>query len=201
MAATQLPCRRRKNITMIELPLDVIFSNILPRLPAKSVLKYLSVSKQWYSFLKSPNFVNMHLNYVINDDHQNHHKLLVLYKYGIYSFNNRDCETHKPGVPRRRPLPFEVSSRDVKMKSSCNGLVLIALEEKKSGNRDLILWNPLTGDYKTLSKIECYNAKFELYYNSSKKDYRILLLTFRKDVCIYSLKSDSWRRINSEDAF
>nr|GEW64652.1 hypothetical protein [Tanacetum cinerariifolium] len=104
-------------------------------------------------------------------------------------------------MPRRCPLPFEISSRDLEMKSSCNGLVLIALEEKKSGNRDLILWNPLTGDYKTLSKIECSNAKFELYYNSSKKDYKILLLTLRKDVCIYSLKSDSWRRVNSEDAF
>nr|GEW17883.1 reverse transcriptase domain-containing protein [Tanacetum cinerariifolium] len=48
MAATQPPCRRRNNITMTKLPLDVIFSNILTRLPARSVLKYLSVSKQWH---------------------------------------------------------------------------------------------------------------------------------------------------------
>ncbi|GKB24385.1 putative F-box domain-containing protein [Tanacetum coccineum] len=201
MAATQPRRRRCKNITTTELPVDVIFNNILPRLPARYVMKYLCVSKEWYSFLKSPMFANMHLNHATNDDHQNHHKLLVLYKKGSkrgskkgrLSYSNRDCETQKPGMRRRRPLPFGYSSGDISIISSCNGLVLVAIRNIYNAVlSDLIIWNPLTNDYKTLSKtnlrIVYYNTRFELYYISSEQDYRVLLITVENAEPLWSME-------------
>ncbi|GJT04468.1 hypothetical protein Tco_0838930 [Tanacetum coccineum] len=48
MAATPTRRRRRKNITTTELPVDVIFNNILPRLPAR----YSHRSKRLYIRIK-----------------------------------------------------------------------------------------------------------------------------------------------------
>lgn len=79
--------------------------------------------------------------------------------------------------------------------------------ENDGENINLILWNPWTGEYKILSKassthdIECYNGNgglFGLYYSSSNKDYKILHLTNHSNTYIYSLKSDSWRKIQSK---
>ena len=43
---------------------------------------------------------------------------------------------------------------------------------------------------------------FEMYYNSSEQDYRLLRISYRHNVYIYSLKSDTWRRIiKLKDAF
>lgn len=73
---------------------------------------------------------------------------------------------------------------------------------------DLILWNPVRGDYKTLSKSgsheECYDyngGPFGLYYSSSDDDYKLLRVTLYTDVYIYSLKSDSWRKVELEEDF
>lgn len=68
----------------------------------------------------------------------------------------------------------------------------------------LVLWNPLTGEFKTFSMdnypIECYRMKGRavgLYYSSCDDDYRLLRVTESCNVYIYSLKSDSWRKVES----
>ncbi|KAI3712277.1 hypothetical protein L1987_70828 [Smallanthus sonchifolius] len=65
---------------------------------------------------------------------------------------------------------------------------------------DLILWNPSTCEYRTLSKgnhHHCYRIwpkrAFSLYYSSCDDDYKLLRVTH--DVYIYSLRSDSWRTV------
>ncbi|KAK1430268.1 hypothetical protein QVD17_12897 [Tagetes erecta] len=72
---------------------------------------------------------------------------------------------------------------------------------------DLILWNPLTSEYKTLSKTnshrECYMKSpynvSKMYYTSSEDDYKILYVAKSCNVYTYSLKSDSWRKIESTE--
>ncbi|GKA09091.1 F-box/kelch-repeat protein-like protein [Tanacetum coccineum] len=198
---------RRKNVAITELPHDV-FYNILLRLPVRSLIYCLCVSKQWHSIIKSPMFANMHLKRITHGDHQNHHKLLVLHRNIPCTFSTFDCETLDLGPCR--PVPFEVTNGNIRIKSSCNGLVLVTLKKDVSDTMfsDLILWNPLTGDYKTLSKPKYYKELydklgnvFEMYYNSSEEDYRLLRITYRHNVYIYSLKSDTWRRIKLKDAF
>ena len=69
---------------------------------------------------------------------------------------------------------------------------------------DIILWSPLKGDYKRLSKDDCLVDDFTvpvivygLYYSVSDNDYKLLRVTLSNDAYIYSLKSDSWRKIES----
>ncbi|GKC25362.1 F-box/kelch-repeat protein-like protein [Tanacetum coccineum] len=207
MVETNHLCRRRKNVTVTELPYDV-FCSILLWLPVRSLICCLRVSKQWHSIIKSPMFANMHLKRITHGDHQNNHKLLMLYRNIPCTFSIFDCETLEVGPCR--PVPFEVVKGNICIKSSCNGLVLVTLAKDVNDKMlsDIILWNPLTGDYKTLTTKPKYYKEFysrgnvfEMYYNSSEEDYRILRITYSSNVYIYSLKSDTWRRIKLKDAF
>ena len=42
-----------------------LITKILSRLPVKSLVRLLSVTKQWYSFIKDPDFVKLHLKHSI----------------------------------------------------------------------------------------------------------------------------------------
>ncbi|KAI3524502.1 hypothetical protein L1887_03160 [Cichorium endivia] len=70
----------------------------------------------------------------------------------------------------------------------------------------LVLWNPVTGDYKRLSKSNSYKECYEvtgraygLYYSNSDDDYKLLIVTHDHYACIYSLKSNSWRKLDSKE--
>ncbi|CAI9295658.1 unnamed protein product [Lactuca saligna] len=207
----------RDNITE-ELPPDIVLFHILPRLPVKSVLRFRSVSKQWQSFLTGPAFEEMHRRHV------NTEKMVFLYATTTYKFSSIDCERPKEGFSGDRPLPFKVGPcQIVRILTSAHGLVCIGIANVRGRGRprphidtikysdskysDLILWNPATGDHKTLSEPfatfhqDCYSiweSLFGLYYSSCDDDYRLLRVTRRLNVYIYSLKSDSWRKVESD---
>ncbi|XP_024961208.1 F-box/kelch-repeat protein At3g06240-like [Cynara cardunculus var. scolymus] len=187
------------------LPDDILLFQILPRLPARSIGRSMCVCKQWHSFLTTPVFTKMHLHHVNN---QNHHKLLVVSttnpcKY----FQTIDCETPELGLSAIRSLPFEANSKEMLVISSLNGLVCVSIDSLLHGSlrySDIILWNPLTGDYKMLSKDNSNGKNFRiaakgygLYYSSCDDDHRLLRVTQSGDAYIYSLKSDSWRKVES----
>ncbi|KAL7599833.1 hypothetical protein Lser_V15G23662 [Lactuca serriola] len=110
-----------------ELPSEILFSHILPRLPAKYVSRFKCVSKQWNSFLKTPYFSKIHLHHVTND----HHKFLFFSSsINPKVFHNLDCETpDQDGLPVSRSLPFEVGSGVMLFITSFNGLVCVGINE------------------------------------------------------------------------
>ncbi|GJS49373.1 hypothetical protein Tco_0599494 [Tanacetum coccineum] len=123
----------------------------------------------------------MHLNRVTNDDHQNHQKFLKISSEGPSEFCTIDCETLEVGASR--PFPFKVRGR-VRVKSSCNGLVCLFLKNDDIV-WDLLLWNPLTNDYKILAKTDInkkllylWGTVFELYYNSCEADSKLIATPF-----------------------
>lgn len=191
-----------------ELPSEILFSHILPRLPAKYVSRFKCVSKQWNSFLRTPYFSKIHLNHVTNDHHQNHHKFLFFSSsINPKVFHNLDCEApDQDGLPVSRSLPFEVGSTVMMFITSFNGLVCVGINEGNNSYEysNMIIWNPCTGDYKTLfkpnSREECYEVRVKasgLYYSASDDDYRLLRVTTSLNVYIYLLQSDSWRMLDS----
>ncbi|KAI3814699.1 hypothetical protein L1987_14343 [Smallanthus sonchifolius] len=124
-------------------------------------------------------------------------------------FFSIDCDAPDEGFSTLT-LPFKASDPDnVSILASCNGMICIGMQKRISyvdEYADLILWNPLTSEYKTLSKTnsnrECYEKScscdgFRMYYSSSEDDYRLLRVTKSCNAYIYSLKSDSWRKIES----
>ncbi|GJR73246.1 F-box/kelch-repeat protein-like protein [Tanacetum coccineum] len=134
-----------------EFPQDILFFHILPRLPGNSVLRFKRVSKQWNSFLSTPLFKNMHLQYIPNEDHHTPHKLLILSETRPFKFRTIDCEAPEDGLTTSRILPFKVTDDDenVCALTSFRGLVCVGISSRfLMEYSNLILWNPLTGDHK-----------------------------------------------------
>ncbi|KAJ9539723.1 hypothetical protein OSB04_026229 [Centaurea solstitialis] len=178
------------------LPQDILLIHILPRLPGKSVHRFMCVCKKWWSFLTTPTFAEMH--------HQHRHKLLIaLSTTTPCKFSTIDLEAPQDGLTVGRPLPFEASHENLWIIESLHGLVCLCMNNKCNGREysDIILWNPLTGEYKITSRPnyeECFvttSLLFGFYYIYN--DYRLLLVTKDHNVYIYSLKSDSWRKVET----
>ncbi|KAJ9554901.1 hypothetical protein OSB04_009515 [Centaurea solstitialis] len=184
---------------------EIVLFHILPKLPAKSLLRSKCVCKQWRSFLTSPLFAKIHLHHVTAVDRHRHLKLLYLHVQPC-AFRTIDCEARSISKYRRYPFPGSATVTA----STVNGLVCMGIEQwtGKRRNRDefsdmMVLWNPLTGEYKTLSTPIDTNRysknalAFELYYTCSDDDYKILSITTDRNVYVYSLRSDSWRKLES----
>ncbi|XP_071717698.1 F-box only protein 8-like [Rutidosis leptorrhynchoides] len=186
--------------TTSEIPIEVLFSEILSRLPVKSVLRFRCVSKQWYSLLSSQSFKNKHLDRITVDVQQNPNMFLQI--------SGRDCQVHEDDasglITHTRPLPF-ISKYDksVVILASFHGLVCagVLLDPRHYLYSDLYLWNPLTDEFKRLPKTHYHsytdlNPRCGLYYSSSDNDYKLLCVNPIDDrVYSYSLKNDSWRNM------
>ncbi|GJR83241.1 putative F-box domain-containing protein [Tanacetum coccineum] len=183
------------------IPDEILRFRILPRLPGIYVYRFKCVSKQWQLTLTSEKFKKLH-----TDEHQKHHKLVVISRTEDCTFNTIDCEAPHNGLTPSRPIPFNANPRDIEILTSFHGLVCVGIVGPECDDiyTDLILWNPLTAEYKTLSRAnshrDCYKTvgkAFGLYYTSFDKDYKLVCVTDPGDVYIYSLKSDSWRKVDS----
>ncbi|KAL7610579.1 hypothetical protein Lser_V15G13791 [Lactuca serriola] len=206
--------RPPRNTITRYLPQEILFFQILPRLPVKALPNVMCVCKKWYLFLNSGAFATTYHHHVTtNDDHENHHKQFILTNTDRPRFHSIDCETPEDGLTAGRRLPLAFSFNDkMVILTSLHGLLCVGTGKFQYSDEctGLILWNPLTGDCKGLSNKgchdkECYTAYdhgiFGLYYISSLDDYRLLRVTYYPSIYIYiySLKSDSWRKVESTE--
>lgn len=171
---------------------------ILTRLPAKSICRFKCVSKQWHLFPTTPMFKTMHFRHI------NPNKLLLLSTTTPRTYRTIDCEAPEDGLTAIRSLPLDATNMSIE--TLLHGLVCVGLKKCRYDFEysDLVLWNPLTDEYKILSKgnshKEYYNVSgraFGLYYSSSDDNYKLLRVTHERDIYIYSLKSDSWRKVEA----
>ncbi|GKC63701.1 F-box/kelch-repeat protein-like protein, partial [Tanacetum coccineum] len=191
-----------------EVPTGILLFNILPRLPARAVLRFKCVSKQWYSFLKTKMFFDMHTYHATTTN--DHNNLLVFSnETSKAKFSTIDCEGDDD-FASWRTVPFKVNRKQMSILTSVHGLVGVGIKHPRVYENfieyysNLVLWNPFTREFKALSKTgaraECYaqNGRvMALYYSHSDDDYRLLNVTNFCNVYIYSLKSDSWRKVES----
>ncbi|PHU21759.1 hypothetical protein BC332_06866 [Capsicum chinense] len=126
---------------MANLPEELI-TEILLKLPIKSLLKFRSVCKSWLELISSPEFVKNHLLLSTTNKDYNHHGILLKFasknEHGVKDCSLRDVLYHPetgalvdldyPGK-NRHDHPFLVGS--------VNGLVCLAF-----GLYDLFIWNP-----------------------------------------------------------
>ncbi|XP_059284952.1 F-box/kelch-repeat protein At3g23880-like [Lycium ferocissimum] len=180
---------------------------LLIELPVKSLLRFRSVSKSWLALICSPKFIKSHMSLSAknNMDYTNHRVMLWIPQP---EFNIKDCSLksllYDESIIEESDLdyPMKRSSIYVFIEGSINGLICLV-----NGEKENFLWNPSIRKYKKLPDFEINSRKSEgfvygLGYDEIYDDYKVVRMFTMIDrhdtqeVDIYSLKNDSWRRID-----
>ncbi|KAK1415139.1 hypothetical protein QVD17_30911 [Tagetes erecta] len=135
---------KKKRELKVSLPLSLIESEILPRLPAKSIGVCRRVCKQCKSFLSSPTFCRMHLSYHATID-----------DYKLLLFDGVTLGT----LPLSGTIPCNLPDLSLKLGPKRGLPVSFHFSIEK---------NPLTGAYRKLSSID--RDDYDLHYFHSSSD-------------------------------
>ncbi|KAJ0617143.1 putative galactose oxidase/kelch, beta-propeller, F-box associated interaction [Helianthus annuus] len=156
---------------------DVV-EQILIAFDVKDLLRYKAACKSWYSLIKSPWFINLHLNRNYQRDRDNN-------RLAYRRITSRDSG-------------FQNHHRVV---GSFNGLVCVISRAARYGS-DVLVGNPLTGEVRQLTPPPSDGAAelcWGFGYDSRTDDYKVILGSHEDDdhTCfqVFSLKSNTWRVI------
>lgn len=198
------------SIMTSNLPIDALVQ-ILLSLPVRALLRFQSVCKSWYNFLKSPNFIKSHVALqisrpaytIIADNRANHHRfwpdLFLLHLHPV------TCNIEQHIINHQLPLPFAIDDANnyTNFEFCYNGLICLMKDIYTS--RVVILWNPATRRYKCINiPSECSRYTYlRLGYNQQIGDYKILKVPFdrwrndesSKMAWVYTLSSGSWKTV------
>nr|XP_016468097.1 PREDICTED: F-box/kelch-repeat protein At3g06240-like [Nicotiana tabacum]XP_018623139.2 F-box/kelch-repeat protein At3g06240-like isoform X1 [Nicotiana tomentosiformis] len=196
------------SLTIPILPAELV-TEILSRLPVKSLLRFKCVSELWLALICSPEFVKTHLSLSANNKDYSRHKVMM---YHVPKYSFKDCslmslfnESVTEAFDLNFPMKFNGLDRNKKKKypvwimGSVNGLIYLVNED------DMFLWNPSTRKYKklpdprlTLRYIFLRMCGFG--YDELHDDYKVVIFinnSSHDEVKIYSLKSDSWKNVDA----
>ncbi|XP_030934675.1 F-box/kelch-repeat protein At3g23880-like isoform X1 [Quercus lobata] len=186
--------RRR---TKHDLPEEIVLE-ILARLPVKSLLRFRCVCKTWYSYITSPNFISTHLLCYNNHDGG---YVIHIHSQICTLASDRTFET----ISEVR-FPFTFQSKYSDLVGSCNGILCIT-DFVTSKSKDVYLWNPSIRKFKRLpltclNQTQVLNAAHGFGYDSLNNDYKVVRISWNRtkwipppEVEVYSLSSDSWKRV------
>nr|XP_043626009.1 F-box/kelch-repeat protein At3g06240-like [Erigeron canadensis] len=204
---------------MMMIESEDMITEILSRLPSKSVGRFRCVSKGWLSLLTQPEFIKTHHR----KNRTNHHMFIEAdkstHRYVLYS-HSFVSEDHLPLyiINPTNKLPFEFIH--VQFRGSCDGLVLVSQLCYIHAYRDFMLLNPTTresmqlpqcGYYpRNIGELRCVTNGFG--YDSVADDYKVVTLAYfghihddyRNQVIqtvVYSLRSNTWRHLSIDIPF
>ncbi|XP_075477690.1 F-box/kelch-repeat protein At3g06240-like [Primulina tabacum] len=195
--------------TMADLPEDLLIQ-ILLKLPVESLVRFRCVSKHWCNLIRSPEFINMHL------DHEKRDETIL-----IKRFHKGAAETSLPLHANELLDPFlqnlEIPGLDFVvvdniMQSSCNGLICISPDHK-----NYYVFNPALHELKQIPArpfdpsvaSKPFIGKVGFGFDPTTNHYKVVSLAkFEDDKIniplrcfqprIYNLSTDSWREIDDE---
>ncbi|KAL6204756.1 hypothetical protein ACLB2K_022023 [Fragaria x ananassa] len=194
---------------------DEIISEILARLPVKSVVRFRCVSKWWSALISDPYFTKKHLSYSKEGITENTSRLL----YSLYPPQSLDYEAlkdlkdHSDCSFANRVLDFPVRKLPryhflCSIVGCCDGLVCIIVEEEEDGGY-FMLWNPCTRNSRKLPRTipklcnpDRMSFKFCGFgYDSATDDYKVIVgdinhIVFEETtVYVFALKTSSWKKL------
>ncbi|XP_055814521.1 F-box/kelch-repeat protein At3g06240-like [Solanum dulcamara] len=182
-------------------------TEILSRLPVRSLFRFKCVLKSWMTLINEPYFVKKHLNHAKNN--QNSQKICLLnnnlsFQYGL----SLTLASLSPVqlVEDVQQVDWPCSGEVMSCKIYCcyDGLALIGVSEYNHlYNIKLWLWNPSTRESMVLPHIkfsERLDFTCALGYDSTSNDYKIFKIGRESSNEILALKSGSWRKIDKHPA-
>ncbi|XP_062152760.1 F-box/kelch-repeat protein At3g06240-like [Alnus glutinosa] len=206
------------------LPNEVI-SDILSRLPVKSLIRFRCVSKEWCSLISSPNFIAAHLNRSLsNSQHQPY--LFVYDNYTIYTvlLYPSDLQVEKMGDFFANPSDrIELYDPDgehsLHLVGSSNGLLCLATAFFDNERGSCVLWNPSIQKAISLPKPNLqFHGSFDqsvgFGYEPMTDDYKLVRLVYPRGtnhypfiafndnivsplVEVYTLRTGIWRSVTA----
>ncbi|KAF2295990.1 hypothetical protein GH714_035571 [Hevea brasiliensis] len=187
------------SISMPRIPRDLIIE-ILTKLPVKSLLKFKSVCKSWYSIITDPQFVKLHSK----SPRLFLHCLAIRFDgAAVEEYHSVDYEAVVDKCVYYQAMvkfQFPLKEAWVSICGSCNGLIFMM-----SVMNELFVWNPSTGDLKELPQSDlCFLINQGSYchgfgYDKSIDDYKVVVYGFsmglsppKSHVQVLTLKTNTW---------
>ncbi|XP_026412483.1 F-box/kelch-repeat protein At3g23880-like [Papaver somniferum] len=173
-----------------------IISNIIIRLPVKSILQFRCVSKAWCKLLKDPDFVKKHLSHAIEMN-----KFSVM-MHPCYDLHEKAHALAYDPFSSTLSNPASINYPLARtFWGTCNGLICLTTTSEK----DVVLWNPTTKEFKEVpieSADDFSNYKHGFGYGDEIDDFKVVSFVGFEDVYfsevrVYTLKSNSWRRLEN----
>ncbi|XP_052181421.1 F-box protein CPR1-like [Diospyros lotus] len=194
-----------QRMTEAHLPQELLVE-ILKRLPAKSLLRFRSVSKSWRSTISSPEFITLHRNHNIN----NTRVLVSYYPSELRALLHYDNDAFE--LDTKIEFPFERLSRYYRIVGSCNGLICVGCNLVSCAS-DLFLWNPSIRRILTLptpgitfKSHGAYMLALGFGFDSKRRDYKVVRIVYLQgrngfnkvppEVELYELSTGTWRGIS-----
>ncbi|XP_058189413.1 F-box protein At5g07610-like [Rhododendron vialii] len=180
-----------------------VLTQILLRLPAKSLIRFKSVSKHWFSLLSDSQFASAHSR--LNP------KPLISSFYFYY--NERLESVSLNGSPTLPSLSFlRHLTGDYTILQSCNGLLSIKNVQLVDDcvEAQYIVCNPITQKFHLLARPggDCDESCCLAFDPSKSPHYKVVFLVWRLGVSFVSLEMDiyssetaCWKNISSMDKF
>ncbi|XP_074318180.1 F-box protein CPR1-like [Silene latifolia] len=184
------------------LPLELI-TEILTKLPVKSLHRFKCVSKTWNSLITSSNFIKQHLHQTLIS---NTNKLIIS-KKSILSSAISTIKLRFDIV--NHPLNNLPHIPPVDIVESVHGLLLIVDSSKET----VCLFNPSNKTQRLVPPAPSRKPGdgFEIVevfgfgYDSVTDDYKVVRLAqwelfgyFDREAYVYSMRNDSWESVNDE---
>lgn len=176
------------------LPLDLC-SDILSRLPVKSLLRLRCVSKSWRSLIDDPQFCFLHSTAFKNNSHETH--LLILQtNERSFSLSSlivcRQTLEKTKWIPTLAGMDTDIDER-WRYEFTVDGLVLLV-----NRNHEAMLWNPSIRRCRRIPRFGGLNSYCDvgLGFDPVTKDYKYVKRFFRNSrqrVAIYSVRTNSWK--------
>nr|ABW74350.1 S haplotype-specific F-box protein 34 [Prunus cerasus] len=191
-----------------------ILIDILVRLPAKSLVRFLCTCKSWSDLIGSSSFVSIHVNR--NVTKHAHVYLLCLHHPNFERQNDNDDpydieelqwslfsnETFEQFSKLSHPLE---STEQYRIYGASNGLVCIS-DEILNFDSPIHIWNPSIRKFRTPPMSTNINMKFshvalQFGFHPGVNDYKaVRIMRTNKGalaVEVYSLKTDCWKMIEA----
>ncbi|XP_074267456.1 F-box/kelch-repeat protein At3g23880-like [Silene latifolia] len=185
------------------LPFDVQ-TDILLKLPVKSLVRFRCVSKCWRTLITSHRFINLHRltnNQTNQPQNSNASNLVVLVgnsKILTYEFSGSQVTCKLPSPP--------ILFNSYDLIGSSNGILCLR-HPSSLPLRALALYNPTTGDYRVLMSLMTCEFEFhvchdnaEFGYDHTSNDFKIVSLQQDHRPYIYRLRNNSWEIIELHDS-
>ncbi|XP_054790764.1 F-box protein CPR1-like [Prosopis cineraria] len=195
------------------LPIEIII-NVLKRLPAKSIVRFRCVCKDWKNLFKTPSFIADHI-------HHSHHEnpFLLLHEHNLQQRRlslrllNHEMKTVEvlslpPSIDPFGHVYWEIIG-------SCNGLLCVVVDPASSRSPcSLWLWNPEIREVREVPQTTndyWDKCQFGFGYSSVLSDYKIVRFCHKQGrikkedaiwgydikVEVFSLNTSSWKELES----